>query len=353
MYCIQGKQNVTVYGSGISKNELPDIQIPGITWKPAESGSSLFDEMYDRLITRAETDRWYDAVLLSIAVFLTGFGYALTRYSKWVNGKYPNSMIPLYLVDKGFAWTGLWMFIASPFAGNTLVMVASTQENWEIASMVDKIIIMLSMAMNVLPTFLFAIPWIVWKILRTLFFNRSTSFKADLIDLVSMKTETGVIGFFYSFTHALMGTIVADPAYKSKWFQENGRLHGINELSMMLGIIGFVLISTVTVRSLMGKDSYMKLEPMFRVVAPFGVLLATFHIIMMGYQGWVGKLFDPKKNGQPSPTFTASMFPAAVLTIQFLLVVFGTKKRTGGQKIHKHTVTTAAIGSYQDAKNEL
>jgi hypothetical protein len=40
----------------------------------------------------------------------------------------------------------------------------------------------------------------------------SSIIKASLIDMVSLKHETGVVGFFWAFTHCMMGPIIADEA---------------------------------------------------------------------------------------------------------------------------------------------
>jgi hypothetical protein len=46
-----------------------------------------------------------------------------------VNGVEPHANKPMYLLDKAFAWTGLWMMVVSPFAGNLLSLL-STYEKW-------------------------------------------------------------------------------------------------------------------------------------------------------------------------------------------------------------------------------
>ena len=145
---------VTIYGgstSTTSGSEVLSIKIPGIVWRLPHQ-SSLLDEVYDRLLIRAQVDRWYDAFLLSLAIFGFSFTYAYTRYSEYVNGDYPNTMVPMYtIMNKGTSWASLWMMVVCPFAGNILTMGAAIQENWSATTVMDKILIALFSVMTLMP----------------------------------------------------------------------------------------------------------------------------------------------------------------------------------------------------------
>ena len=371
----QSKQIATVYQNSSSKtvtSPVPSLDVPGIVWKSADK-SSLINEVFDRLMTRSEVDRWYDSVYVGLAIFLYAFGYAFTRYSELVNGAYSYQMIPLYIVDKAVSWTALWMIVVSPFAGNLLAMLG-TLSNWKNAAGIDKIMFLLGIVINILPVILFVLPWIVWYIIRNIHFGANHGYssgsilylsqddekknqgltkplKAMLVDLVALKHETGVVGFFFVITHGLMGLLVADPAYKSKWFNEKGRFYGNNELSLACSTIAFTLITAVAIRSLFGSASWMKLKPMFNYAAPVGAFLATFHVILMGYSGW-NKLFNySSKRGQPSLTWVSSMFALGVLVCHVLFVLFGTKRRSRkSMRVWRHSMTNAAYIKFHDVK---
>ena len=105
--------------NSLLSSETPVLQIPGILWKLLHK-SSLLDNVYNWLITRSEVDWWYDAFLLSVAIFIYAFGYAYTRYSEHVNGGYPNTMMPLYVADKGISWVALWTLVVCPFWGGEI-----------------------------------------------------------------------------------------------------------------------------------------------------------------------------------------------------------------------------------------
>ena len=76
---------------------------------------------------------------MGLAVMLFTSTYAIIRYNINLNGKEPHSNIVMYLLDKGFAWTGLWMMAVSPFAGNLLAL-ASIYQKWSNVNFVQKVV---------------------------------------------------------------------------------------------------------------------------------------------------------------------------------------------------------------------
>jgi len=160
-----------VYGAGINKHEVPELRITGLRWQPAlHDRHDLFDEVYDRMMERADMDRWWDALLLGLATFATTASYAVSRYSVSFNGKYPWSMVPLYILDKSVAWTGLWMLIISPFAGNLLALYGTFRIRDQIGS-VDYAVLIIGTILMLFPTLEFIIPFFLWFAFRTIFFG--------------------------------------------------------------------------------------------------------------------------------------------------------------------------------------
>lgn len=266
-----------VYGAGIAKSKVPKLKIKGLRWDAAPpERQDLYTKARDRIMDRAEVDRWYDGVLLGLAILLYTWCYAVTRYSVTFNGKYPWSMIPMYVTDKAIAWTALWLMVVSPFAGNLLAMKGII-ERWSRTSIWDKLMFISSALAMAWPIFEFIIPWFLWYLFRNLFFHsigRSPSqlyksqypsmhekagtgetshFKAMLVDMVSLKGETGVTGFIYVLAHSFIGFIVADASYK-KWFgKETGRLLWWGEICLVTGCISTAFLFAVALRSLFGK----------------------------------------------------------------------------------------------------
>lgn len=119
-------------------------------------------------------------------------------------------------VDKAIAWTALWMISVSPFAGN-LLTVLHVFSNLGQANGVDRFAGVLSLAIMTVPALLFALPWIVWVIIQTSFssWNKHSKglslIKSMLIDMVSLKMVSGIVGFGFLLTHTLMGTLIAVP----------------------------------------------------------------------------------------------------------------------------------------------
>jgi len=372
-----------VYGAGIAMGEFPKLKITGLRWRTADPGrSDLFAEAYDRIMERSEVDRWYDACLISLAMTLFTCIYAVCRYSEHMNGSYPNSMIPMYILDKGIAWTALWMMVVSPFAGNLLAMRAIWLR-WGKTGTMDRLIWIFSVILMAFPIFEFTLTWLAWYVLRNLFFRfclgRNSSFlylfqspttdptalpkacqgeqrwlypvadrgvkssvMAMTVDMVCLKGETGCVGFVFALAHSFVGFIVADASYK-RWFDPvTGRLYWNDEVCLMTGCISTALLFCVALRSLFGKASWIRLKPLYAYLSPIGIWLAVIHVIMFGYGGWY-KLFKYEyHNGQPSITFMSSFFPFGVLVVNFLMAVAGTKKRLGNVHLWKHSATNFA-----------
>ena len=91
----------------------------------------------------------------------------------------------------------------------------------------------------------------------------------------------------------------------------------------------------------------MKIKPFYAYVSQLAILLASFHVIMMVYNGW-GSLFKRSSHeGQPSITFVSSMFSLGVVGDHFLLAAVGTKKRARKLTcVVRHTAIEEAFNKY-------
>ena len=319
--------------------------------------------------------------MLGLAVFAFTSAYAIVRYDKNLNGVEPHANIPMYLLDKAFAWTGLWMVAVSPFAGNLLTL-CSIYQKWSTVPLHQQLVALFCSLLMILPTILFSICWFLWIVARNMHFSfrwpvsdmylsqSPTSdypsirpsvnwLKASLVDMVSLKGETGVVGFVYALVHSFLGIIVADAAYKTKWFvteeQDSsaggdgvgvGRMDWEFELSMTTGALGTALLWAVAMRSIMGKASWIRLKPMYAYVSPIAIWFSTIHVIAFGAQGWY-TLFNPKyHNGQLSITFVSSMFPTCILLVHHTFSLFGTKKTCACDHLWKHSIVNIATEQY-------
>ena len=121
---------------------------------------------------------------------------------------------------------------------------------------------------------------------------------------------------------------------------------------MASGVIAFTFVILVTIRSLIGKGSWMKLKPLYAYVSPLAVSLATLHVVMMGYKSWDDLFKYSTKKGQPSITFVSTMmFPLGVIATHLLLVILGTKRYVRRVScVEKHSANNDALAKYEEAK---
>ena len=364
-----------VYGAGSSTGKVPNLKIPNLTWVPApEESNDLFEEARERIMERSEIDRWYDGVIMGLATFAFAAMYTIVRYHVNVNGSEPTAQIPMYLLDKAFAWTGLWMMVVSPFAGNILA-ISSLMGRFGSLGFMDKMVTLFSIVIMIIPTVLFSPCYVLWIVMRNMYFmlrggvtplylgqhsakdKGSFYLKSSLVDMVTLKSESGCVGFAYALIHSFIGLVVCDVSYKSYWFDKvTGRLVWNMELCMTTGCISTVILWAVTMRSLFGAASWIRLKPLYSYASPIGMWFAVVHVMAYGAKGWY-KLFNTDyHNGQMSITFVSSMFPACVLMVHHLFGVFGTNKNISDITLWRHSLTNIATQDFitlcQKAKNK-
>lgn len=369
----EGTRKGLVYGAGISDDEVPRVKIPGLHWEPAPSEKSdLFSEAHHRIMERAEIDRWYDGNVMGFAVFCFCSFYAITRYSEDVNGAVPNGHIWMYLLDKAFAWTGLWMMAVSPFGGNMLALGALYNRFGSLPFM-DKMVTLISTILMIIPCVFFSLSWIIWILFRNYFFRPTsrggknplyqTQFNlvgtrdgvegnqnqlhSMLVDMVTLKGETGNVGFMYALCHSFLGFIICDVAYKGYWFEPNGRLGWRFELSMTTGALSTTLLFCVALRSLFGHASWIRLKPIYAYMSPIGMWFGVVHVMAFGAKGWNTLFNKDYHNGQMSITFVSSMFPACTFLTHHLMGVFGTKKRVSDKTLWKNSFIYIATQDFK------
>lgn len=365
----EGLSEAIVYGAGVSVAGVPKLVIPNLNLVPAPEGANdLFAELNHRIMERAAIDRWYDGLILSFAMYLFTATYAIFRYHYKLNGSEPTAQIPMYLLDKAFAWTGLWMMVVSPFAGNLLALSNLWSQINVNLGVIDVCITVLATLIMVIPVLFFSITYVLWVFLRNMFFfrrghvsmycNQDTFsedndeskphssrayLKSTLIDMVSLKGETGCVGFAYALIHSFIGLVVCDVSYKGYWFNDvTGRLNWNMELCMATGCVSTVLLWVVSMRSIMGSASWIRLKPLYSYVSPAGMWFAVVHIIAFGAKGWTTLLNGDYHNGQMSITFVSSMYPACTLIVHHLFGIFETKKHVKNIHLWSHSLTSLA-----------
>lgn len=99
----------------------------------------------------------------------------------------------------------------------------------------------------------------------------------------------GMTGFLLVFIHALISFMLFNSDIFSKFFKENGSLTLIAGLSMLGGIIAFVVLWAYN----MSFQTHMREDQKFirfitsRKFLLIAMLFAIAHIFFMGYEGWM------------------------------------------------------------------
>jgi len=365
-----------VYGNGISRGEVPRLMMPGVVWKTAPCAKyDLVGEAHTRMMERASIDRWYDAALMGFAMFCFTGMYTILRYHENVNGKVPDSNVVMYLLNKAYAWTGLWMMVISPFAGNLLAL-GSLYGKFGSLPFFQKLVTLFCSICMVIPCVFISVTMLLWIIYRNIFFywtrgagttsrlyqtqpgnisglKRLSFWKSCLIDLITNKNETGNVGFVHALIHSFIGFIVCDVAYKTYWFGPTGRLLWRFELSMMTGCASTAILWCVAMRSLIGKTSWFSLKPLYSYLSPLGIWLATLHVMAYGAKGWTTLFKKEFHNGQMSITFVSSMFPFCVLFVHHLMAIFGTKKIVSDSHLWRNSLINIANQDFLQMTSRL
>lgn len=99
----------------------------------------------------------------------------------------------------------------------------------------------------------------------------------------------GLAGFSLASVHALISLIIFSPSYYPKFFAENGQLNVIGEFSMLFGVLSFFVFTIVAVSSIptiaerLGTERFISIQR----TGYLGLVLVFFHVLTMGYEGWL------------------------------------------------------------------
>jgi hypothetical protein len=115
---------------------------------------------------------------------------------------------------------------------------------------------------------------------------------------------------------------------------------------MITAALGIVLLWVVTMRSIMGKASWIRLKPLYSYVSPIGIWFSTMHVIAFGAMDFY-TVFNPKYyNGMPTISFLSSMFTACVLVVHHIMALFHTKKICSDDHLWMHSIVNVACKEY-------
>lgn len=131
----------------------------------------------------------------------------------------------------------------------------------------------------------------------------------------------GMTGFLLILIHALISFMLFKPAIFGKFFEENGSLTLVAGISMLAGILGFVVLWAYN----LSFQTHMREDQKFigfitsRGFLLFALLLGIIHIFFMGYAGWVNP--SSWHGGLPPISLVAFIF----CTVGYIFNLLGRK----------------------------
>ena len=131
----------------------------------------------------------------------------------------------------------------------------------------------------------------------------------------------GMTGFLLILIHALMSFMLFSPNVYGKFFEADGTLTLLAGLSMLGGVLAFVVLWTYN----MSFQTHMREDKTFiqfitsRKFLLWAMLLSAAHLIFMGYEGWLNP------SGWQGGIPPVSLVAISVFAIGYVINVFGRK----------------------------
>ncbi len=138
---------------------------------------------------------------------------------------------------------------------------------------------------------------------------------------LNARKAMGMTGFLLALIHALMSFMLFSPSVYGKFFETNGSLTLLAGLSMLGGILAFVVLWAYN----MSFQTHLREDKSFiqfitsRKFLLWAMLLGAAHLVFMGYQGWM----NPSEwHGGVPPV---SLVAIAVFAIGYVFNLLGRK----------------------------
>ena len=106
---------------------------------------------------------------------------------------------------------------------------------------------------------------------------------------LNIRPSLGVSSFLLIFTHLFLSLILLNPANYQKFFLVNGSFTTNGGLSMLTGVIAFLVlwIYTISFQTFLREDKAFIKFITSRKVILMAMVFTAAHIFFMGYQGWL------------------------------------------------------------------
>jgi len=138
---------------------------------------------------------------------------------------------------------------------------------------------------------------------------------------LNARKALGMSGFLFVLVHALMSFMLFSPAVFGKFFEQDGTLTGVAGISMLAGVLGFVVLwgYNLSFQTYLREDKAFIAFITSRRFLIWALLLGGTHVIFMGYSGWI----EPARwnGGLPPISLVAFTF----FVVGYLFNLFGRK----------------------------
>jgi DMSO/TMAO reductase YedYZ heme-binding membrane subunit len=138
---------------------------------------------------------------------------------------------------------------------------------------------------------------------------------------LNARKSIGMTGFLLALIHALMSFMLFSPSVYGKFFVEDGTLTMLGGLSMLAGIIAFVILwgYNMSFQTFLREDKAFIQFITSRKFLIVALLFGALHIIFMGYEGWL------KPDGWHGGLPPVSLVAIAIFAVSYLANLFGRK----------------------------
>ena len=106
---------------------------------------------------------------------------------------------------------------------------------------------------------------------------------------LTARKALGMTGFLLALIHVLMSFMLFSPAVYAKFFETDGTLTFLAGLSMLGGVLGFVVLwaYNLSFQTELREDKSFIQFITSRTFLIWAMLLGAAHLVFMGYQGWM------------------------------------------------------------------
>jgi len=138
---------------------------------------------------------------------------------------------------------------------------------------------------------------------------------------LNARKSIGMTGFLLALIHALISFMLFSPSVYGKFFIDDGTLTMLGGLSMLAGIIAFVILwgYNMSFQTFLREDKVFIQFITSRKFLIVAMLFGALHIIFMGYEGWL------KPEGWHGGMPPVSLVAIVVFAVSYIANLFGRK----------------------------